>query len=356
MAQVIHPMSSSLKQTVDKEKISRILDIEPDIDVHQDDKQTIYILNGDVYQVDMKKDQLELTKVNTFSRKRTKSIDSLDAVEVDAPEKPLFGKKDVIYIDRQEGDSLQKLAVTFNCTIAEIKFANKIYNEQELHALRTVKVPVVKDGVLYDKYKNEIHQQQQEDGMDDELCVENVNEFTSDDVDSKYKFRVHEPYAIDPHLHSLSDEEDDEEDDIYDVRDHLEGETVHLLEDRTVFVNKKHAGYPVNICESTLTEFMNKIDEKIQKDVDEVECKNENLEEVVSSLDKQVVFPMGDRSTLGSRDKYGQVCSLTWKHFVLIICLVAVIVPTFYFIHYKHERESHHSAGGNVTRPPRHSS
>ena len=116
-------------------------------------------------------------------------------------------------------------------------------------------------------------------------------------------------------------------------------------------MNKKHAGYPVNICESTLTEFMTKIDEKIQKDVDEVECKNENLEEVVSSLDKQVVFPMDRRAT---HEKYGTVCSLTWKHFVLIICLVAVIVPTIYFIHFKHEHDIHHGGDSqeNVTKIP----
>ena len=173
------------------------------------------------------------------------------------------------------------------------------------------------------------------------------------ETDSKYKFRVQAPYELDPHLHSMSDDED--EDDIYDIRDHNggDGERVHLLEDRSTFVNKKHAGYPVNICESTLTEFMSKIDEKIQKDVDEVECKNENLEEVVSSLDKQVVFPMGERDP---REKYGTVCSLTWKHFVLIICLVAVIVPTMYFIHYKNEHDVHHPnhAHGldNVTNPP----
>ena len=78
----------------------------------------------------MRKDQLELVKMNP--RKRTKSCDSLDAVEVVTPlssssssgalasaaENPLCAKKDVIYIDRQEGDSLQKLALTFNCTVS----------------------------------------------------------------------------------------------------------------------------------------------------------------------------------------------------------------------------------------------
>ena len=209
-------------------------------------------------------------------------------------------------------------------------------------------MPVVKDGMLYDKYMKENNDKDNEDASV-ETVAEVSNGFVEPELESKYKFRVQEPYELNPNLHSMSDED---EDDIFDARDQNGDETVHLLEDRTVFVNKKNAGYPVNICESTLTEFMSKMDEKIQKDVDEVECKNENLEEVVSSLDKQVVFPMGERDP---GEKYGTVCSLTWKHFVLIICLVAVIVPTIYFIHFKNEHDMHHpheSVHDNVTKPP----
>merc|ERR1712212_719738 len=89
-----------------------------------------------------------MIKSKTLPRKRNLSGDKED-VEV---EKPLYGKKELVCVNRKDGDSLQKLALSFNCTIAEIKLANKIYNEQEFHALRKVKIPVIKDGSLYDLY------------------------------------------------------------------------------------------------------------------------------------------------------------------------------------------------------------
>jgi len=48
----------------------------------------------------------------------------------------------------QEGDTLQAIALRFNCTVAELKRVNKIEKEYEIHARKIIKVPVTPHSLL----------------------------------------------------------------------------------------------------------------------------------------------------------------------------------------------------------------
>jgi len=48
----------------------------------------------------------------------------------------------------QDGDTLQAIALRFNCTVAELKRLNKIEKEYEIHARKVIKVPVTPHSLL----------------------------------------------------------------------------------------------------------------------------------------------------------------------------------------------------------------
>jgi len=50
----------------------------------------------------------------------------------------------------QEGDTLQAIALRFNCSVAELKRINKIEKEYEIHARKIIKVPVAPHSILFE--------------------------------------------------------------------------------------------------------------------------------------------------------------------------------------------------------------
>lgn len=268
---------------------------------------------------------LELVKIKKNSRKRNLSNESEHS---DDSMKSIFGNnKELIQFERADDDSLQKLALKFNCTVAEIKYANKIYNDQEFHALRTVKVPVVKDGSLYHTYTQN-KENLQLGGENEESITGNVHSGHASASRLEYVENVH--YDHPPpssELCYISGEDSD-----YEI---AAADTKHLLADKTKLYNHKHAGHPVNVCDSTLPDFMNKMDEKIKKGIEELESKNENLTE---TDDENVGFSFLRRSA-SSESTGTSLCSLTWKHLVVFIFLLAVVIPILYFKHFVKKKE-----------------
>ncbi|KAM4577918.1 lysM and putative peptidoglycan-binding domain-containing protein 3 [Fundulus diaphanus] len=57
---------------------------------------------------------------------------------------------DIIFLSRdiQEGDTLNSIALQYHCSVADIKRANNLLTEQDLFALRSVKIPVRRFSVL----------------------------------------------------------------------------------------------------------------------------------------------------------------------------------------------------------------
>ncbi|MBN3287835.1 LYSM4 protein, partial [Polyodon spathula] len=57
---------------------------------------------------------------------------------------------DVLLLERDvlEGDNLNKLALQYGCKVADIKRVNNLIREQDLYALKVIKIPVKKHSVL----------------------------------------------------------------------------------------------------------------------------------------------------------------------------------------------------------------
>lgn len=302
-----------------KEQISRILDLEPNIQPQNEPQTSVLILNGDGNSLELpegmtKEQYFELNSLDV--RRRNWSTSSCDSSDVGSK---LYGNKEIIYHDLEDDDTLQKLALKFNCKISEIKHANKIYKDKELHALRTIKIPVLKDGVLYDEYSRK--------QKDNEPEAENSDIKKDGFYGSREdKLRVQTKHEINPGLDFLPSS-DDEDYDIFD-RNASERKSLLPVAERTITI-----GQPIGNAEPTLADFIERVDIRIQHEIKGVNTKKEDMEKVVDALLSPVVFP-ADRKTEG--EKYGTACYFSWKFYLCVVCVVTVIVPLLYFLHYYH--------------------
>lgn len=118
------------KQKQQKEKINRILDLEQSIEP-QNGREAVVLLNfatdnkGSLFDpTGMTKDQfLELNNIDV--RKRNWSTSSGESNEIT---KPLFGNKEIIYHDLLESDTLQTLALTYNCKVGLCPYHSVMFN------------------------------------------------------------------------------------------------------------------------------------------------------------------------------------------------------------------------------------
>lgn len=309
-----------------KKQISRILDIvDQDVEPQNAMQNVVQYLNSVAQDLpnNMTKEQYyELQQTKCRTRKRNLSGGSGSSTESPA-DKPLFGCKECIYVDVTEEDSLVKLALKYNCHVSELKYANKIYNEKELHALKTIKVPVVKDGLIYDEYHRALKQ-----GISDQVSELN-SAVKLNYVSNERKFDIPKPYGFSSNLDYMSSD-DDEELEIFSSRDRHFSESANLLAEPLIR-QKGRSGNMKDASDVTIHEYMENMDKVVQEKVSEMENKGESLREIAHSLTGQVIFPSGRKE---KPEQYGSVCSITWSHCLIVICLVAVVVPVGYLIYF----------------------
>ncbi|KAK1176564.1 lysM and putative peptidoglycan-binding domain-containing protein 3-like [Acipenser oxyrinchus oxyrinchus] len=68
---------------------------------------------------------------------------------------------DIVYLvrDIKEGDTLNAIALQYFCSVADIKRANNLLNEQDFFALRSIKIPVKKFSVLTETHSPSVLKQ-----------------------------------------------------------------------------------------------------------------------------------------------------------------------------------------------------
>ncbi|XP_012659900.1 lysM and putative peptidoglycan-binding domain-containing protein 4 [Otolemur garnettii] len=66
-----------------------------------------------------------------------------------------LGAGEVVLLQRDlaQGDSLNKLALQYGCKVADIKKVNNFIREQDLFALKSIKIPVKNHGILTETHK-----------------------------------------------------------------------------------------------------------------------------------------------------------------------------------------------------------
>ncbi|XP_077287510.1 lysM and putative peptidoglycan-binding domain-containing protein 3 [Arctopsyche grandis] len=62
--------------------------------------------------------------------------------EIDLPIRSSHKPQQFVEADIQDGDTLQAIALRFNCSIAALKIANNIHKENEIYARRKLKIPI----------------------------------------------------------------------------------------------------------------------------------------------------------------------------------------------------------------------
>nr|XP_060611648.1 lysM and putative peptidoglycan-binding domain-containing protein 4 [Anolis sagrei ordinatus] len=91
------------------------------------------------------------------SESESSSEEELDVMELRARGKELQQRnasrekvRDTVFLEREvrEDDSLNKLALQYGCKVADIKRVNNFIREQDLYALKSIKIPVKVNGVL----------------------------------------------------------------------------------------------------------------------------------------------------------------------------------------------------------------
>ncbi|XP_065671230.1 lysM and putative peptidoglycan-binding domain-containing protein 3 isoform X1 [Hydra vulgaris] len=224
-------------------------------------------------------------------------------------DKCLFGEKSAfIHINVKDSDTLQKLALMFNCKISDIKLANKIYKEQDLHGLKTIKIPVLPNSILHEEFcKNEESEQSLK------------NQQPSDTT--KESFRM-ENFDIKNELDYLSDDND-----TFDEQSELRS----LLADNSV-KHVKTGQFVVDQHDLNIVDYLNVIDKRIEQSCAVLDSTTVSNDEVLNLIKTDFVFPNVQKSSVES---LGSLGSYKWTHYFFCFCFIAVICPTVGFLLYK---------------------
>ncbi|XP_059190290.1 lysM and putative peptidoglycan-binding domain-containing protein 4 [Centropristis striata] len=103
-------------------------------------------------------------QVYMFNRRPNESIGSSDDEELNVMEmRPRVfrdqeqdGLRNIQLLEREvlDGDNLNKLALQYGCKVADIKRVNNLMQEQDLFALKSIKIPIQKHSFLTETYSD----------------------------------------------------------------------------------------------------------------------------------------------------------------------------------------------------------
>ncbi|XP_077173712.1 lysM and putative peptidoglycan-binding domain-containing protein 4 [Paroedura picta] len=100
--------------------------------------QVAWFRNGPSDSEDSSEEELDVMELRARGRERPRSTAGRSRAG------------DVMLLEREvaEGDSLNKLALQYGCQVADIKRINNFIREQDLYALKSIKIPVKVNGIL----------------------------------------------------------------------------------------------------------------------------------------------------------------------------------------------------------------
>lgn len=108
-------------------------------------------------------------QVYMFKRRPNESTLSSDDEELNVVEmRPRVSQeqgrlRNIQLLEREvlDGDNLNKLALRYGCKVADIKRVNNLIQEQDLFALKSIKIPVQKNSILTESYTDLIDAQEE---------------------------------------------------------------------------------------------------------------------------------------------------------------------------------------------------
>ncbi|KAM8804789.1 lysM and putative peptidoglycan-binding domain-containing protein 4 [Eudromia elegans] len=112
------------------------------VTVHNHAGSQVYVFqNGHLDSEESSEEELTVTELRPRGREQPRSSAARGSV------------RDVVLLEREvtQADSLNKLALQYGCKVADIKRVNNFIREQDLYALKSIKIPVKSHGLLTEK-------------------------------------------------------------------------------------------------------------------------------------------------------------------------------------------------------------
>ncbi|XP_066541374.1 lysM and putative peptidoglycan-binding domain-containing protein 4 isoform X2 [Hoplias malabaricus] len=108
------------------------------VDVHASEDGQVYMFRGRQDELGVSSEDEELNVMELRPR------------NWDAPSQERSGVGELLLLERKitHEDNLNKLALQYGCQVADIKRVNNLIKEQDLYALKSIKIPVKKHGLL----------------------------------------------------------------------------------------------------------------------------------------------------------------------------------------------------------------
>ncbi|XP_044147345.1 lysM and putative peptidoglycan-binding domain-containing protein 3 isoform X1 [Bufo gargarizans] len=175
----------------------------------------------------------------------------------------------VIIKDIVEGDTLNSISLQHCCTVADLKRANNLINEQDFYALRSIKIPVKRFSLLTETHFSP-------------------------------KGKMSRTVSTQPPL---------EAQELYPA---LEG-----------------------LSKETVDSFLQEVDRDIEQIARVTDMKKESLHEVVSALSQELHFETEPKVARPKDPYHGADWGLGWWTAVVIMVIVGIITPVFYFLYYE---------------------
>lgn len=181
--------------------------------------------------------------------------------------------------------------------MSELKRVNNLIKDQEFYALRVLKVPIRRYGYLSEAFAKE--KQEKERKQKDTCRLKNVDTLLSD-CDSPVDAICSDVDFSDP--------------------------DTQLRVIRTVSIRENFSkqGHEAR-------HFLQEMDKDLTKIRQSVPSDHDSLNEVISILSHQSIYPLTTQKKLVN----GADCGIRWWVILIIALAVAILVPAMYFIYYK---------------------
>ncbi|XP_038071709.1 lysM and putative peptidoglycan-binding domain-containing protein 3-like [Patiria miniata] len=239
-------------------------------------------------------------ELNADSQKSQNSIEMSDLRPRSGKVKKKKKNLEPVFIEREieSGDTLQIFSLQFGCPVAELKRCNNLINDQDFYALRRIKIPVKQHGLLTEEQEERRRRP----------------DATSKTEPPNGNHLVNGGY--------VSDYEEDESD--YGEEDNL---LVRQISIRDCMRDK-----------TTARQFLQKMDQDLEKICQATQTQKKSLEEVTSTLTETRIHPLllpyfEKRKKRTACDE--ATCGMTWKSVLAVVVLVAIAIPILIVMYYQ---------------------
>ena len=251
----------------------------------------------------------------------------------------------------KSSDSLLSIALSCNCTVEELKRINKLINDQEFYALRFIKIPVRKYGLLSEVLIHQLNQTNRPISLQEIKAslsnhqLDNLTSLTNHES-TNHQSTNHQSTnsfnnLLEQHPQPLINFNEDEESSQPAERSEPEPASSKSSSTNSLIVNvglKKT--FDFDKTDGDLNKFLVYLDKDLEK---MRKLTNNSKPSIVEPLDSNDIYLLnGHRPDNRHLDCDGANCGLTWKSVFFIAIFVCILIPMIYLVIYAEENSMNH--------------